>query len=789
MLVQNLIKKTLTQETNLGTVREMLAEGGSLHRSAFADKVCEKFGFHDGTGKAQRGGCLKALRILEKKGHLVLPAARGKTGSNRPRRLNEPLAPVEGLPEQVQDVRDLKLVVVEDDLGMRTWNELMLRDHPNGTGPLVGRQLRYLIESAHGCLGALGFAAAALQLAPREEWVGWDKEQKDCHLHRVVGLSRFLIRSEVSCANLGSRVLAMAMEVLPFDFERRYGYKPYLVESFVDTASFSGTVYRAANWTRIGQTKGRGRQDRNREAAQPKKDIYVYPLFKDFRTRMGLAARAGLGALSPSEGLDGEGWIDQEFANAPLGDARWGRQLTRIAAMKAKDPTRSFCGAAEGDRQKINAYYRFIDRPDESAVNMENILAPHRKQTLRRMKGQRTVLCVSDGSDLNYDTLDSCEGLGYIGANQTTTKTRGLHLHSTLALTTSGLPLGVLASQCDAPQLRDDDSRPIPRIPLEEKESYRWHQSLKRVSTASAEMPGIHLVNICDRGADHYEFFEKRKTEQSNVDLLVRAKYNRITLLDGPGDRAREQEEDDDARSRKIFDVIKETPVKTTLTVEIRRQSARPQKGKQKARKKREAREAELSLRFMPVRLAPPTRHKNKEPVDLWLIHAWEENPPPGVEPVEWFLLTSIEIDTPHKAIECVRWYSLRWRIEDWHRVLKSGCRIEDLANKTAERLQRGIAINLVIAWRIMLMTLLGRESPDLPADILFCDLELKVLSAYAKKKHLNPPDTLGNAVFLVAKLGGYIARKSDPPPGHQILWHGHTKLELMATGFALLNE
>jgi hypothetical protein len=733
MVVQNQIKQTLSREENLAIVRQMLDEVGDTHRNAFSDRVCERFSFYDGVGKSQRSGCLKALRKLEEKGHIVLPAASAKTGPNRPRRLDEPLPPIKGLPEQVQDVRELKLVLVSDDHQMRTWNEMMIADHPNGAGPLVGRQLRYLIESAHGILGALGFAASALQLAPRDEWIGWDKAQKDKYLHLVVGLSRFLIRSQVACSNLGSRVLALAMETLPDDFQRRYGYRPYLVESFVDTAAFAGTVYKAANWTRIGQTQGRGRQDRRRDAALPVKDIYVYPLFKDFRARMGLAPQAGLGALRLTEGIDSEDWTQQEFSNAPVGDARWSRRLREIAAMKAKNPTRSFCAAAEGDRQKANGYYRLIDQPDGSAVTLKNILVPHRKQTLRRMKGQPTVLCVSDGSDLNYDHLDTCEGLGYIGANQTSTKTRGLHLHSTLALTTSGLPLGVLDSRCDAPELRDTDPRPIPTIPLEEKESHRWIESLNEVAAAAAEMPGTHLVNICDRAADFYELFEHRQQNPS-VDLLVRAKYNRIALTGDPDGCAKEQDEDEAPGSEKIFDLIKETPVRTTLKVTVGRRSARKHKGRQKARTKRESREAEVSVRFMPVRLAPPTRHKNKPPLELWLIHVLEENPPPGAEALEWRLLTSIKIDTPAKAIECVRWYGLRWRIEDWHRVLKSGCRIEELANKTAERLRRAIAINLVIAWRIMLMTLLGRALPDLPAGILFSELELDVLTAFAKK-------------------------------------------------------
>ena len=167
------------------------------------------------------------------------------------------------------------------------------------------------------------------------------------------------------------------------------------------------------------------------------------------------------------------------------------------------------------------------------------------------------------------------------------------------------------------------------------------------------------------------------------------------------------------------------------------------------------------------------------------MIHALEENPPKGTEAVEWFLLTTLEIASAKDIEQCFRWYTLRWRIEDWHRVLKSGCKIDDLAHETAERLRRAIGINLVIAWRIMLMTLLGRETPELPAEILFSDVELRTLDAYAKKG-LKPPVLLGEAVQLVARLGGHLGRKNDLPPGHQIMWQGYTALQFMCTGFML---
>jgi hypothetical protein len=137
-----------------------------------------------------------------------------------------------------------------------------------------------------------------------------------------------------------------------------------------------------------------------------------------------------------------------------------------------------------------------------------------------------------------------------------------------------------------------------------------------------------------------------------------------------------------------------------------------------------------------------------------------------------------------------VRYYCLRWRIEDWHRVLKTGCRIEELRNETAERLERAIAIYLVIAWHVMLMTLLGREVPNLPPEVLFSDIELEVLGAFANsRRDLKPPTTLQEAVNLVGRLGGHLGRKNDPPPGHQALWIGYSKLRPMCVGYTLRSQ
>jgi hypothetical protein len=775
MNTQNQIKRNLSRPESIEYVNELLNTNTFLHRRELAEIVCEQFGFYDTRGDKQIGGCEKALRKLETAGHIILPAPRFKTGCKTPRRLNEPVPPPKEVPVQAGDVRGLTLVRVRREEEMRIWNEMMISEHPLGAGPFVGRQLRYLIGSDHGWLGGVGFAAAALQLSARDAWIGWDAEQRQAHLHGVVGMCRFLIRPSVHCRNLASKVLSMSMVVMPEDFEGEYHYRPWLVESFVDTSRYSGACYQAANWIPVGKTKGRGRQDRFTERAQSIKDIYVYPLTEDFRQGIGLSRDAGLGSLGAADGLEREEWAKNEFGDAPLGDARLSKRLVKVAEQKGEVPDRAFSGIAKGDWPLIKGYYRMIDQPDESAVNMSNILLPHRERTVRRMNGQRTVLCIQDGSDLNYTNLSKCEGLGEIGKNQTEAKSRGLHMHSTFVVAPNGLPLGVLKAQCMARKISasEEKKKKNKDIPIEEKKTFCWIEHHRDMVEISGKMCDTRLIDVCDREADFFELFDEQR-KSGRVDLLVRAKHDR-KIADMPV---------------KLFDIVRQSSVESYVRVHIPRQSARPKRSKQKARPKRPGRMVKLAIRYKQIQIPPPTHLADKSPIDIWVIHGLEENPPENTKAVEWFLLTTMNVTSTEDAEQCLRWYCLRWRIEDWHRVLKTGCRIENLQHDTAERLRRAIAINLVIAWRIMLMTLLGRETPELPAEILFSDIELRTLRAWVKKNtKLKPPVLLGEAVICVAKIGGYIGRNNDPPPGHQILWHGYREFQFMCLGFALLED
>jgi len=346
--------------------------------------------------------------------------------------------------------------------------------------------------------------------------------------------------------------------VMPEDFEGAYHYRPWLVESFVDTRQYSGACYQAANWIAVGKTRGRGRQDRFTKAALSVKEIYVYPLTTDIRQGIGLPRDAGLGALGPADGQESGEWAKNELGGAPLGDAGLSRRLVEVAAKKAEVPDRAFSGVAKGDWPLIKGYYRMIDQPDESAVNMSNILLPHRERTVRRMSGQRTVLCIQDGSDLNYTNLSKCEGLGEIGKNQTEAKSRGLHMHSTFVVAPNGLPLGVLKAQCMARKISaSEEKKKNKDIPIEEKKTFCWIEHHRDMVEISGKMSDTRLIDVCDREADFFELFDEQR-KSGRVDLLVRAKHDR-KIADMPVN---------------LFDIVRQSSVESYVCVYIPRQSA-----------------------------------------------------------------------------------------------------------------------------------------------------------------------------------------------------------------------
>ena len=500
------------------------------------------------------------------------------------------------VPGAVGAVKGLRLIKVDDVDQMRLWNEMMIREHPQGAGPLVDCQLRYLIDSEHGWLGGFAFSAAALKLREREQWIGWDADLRRQHLQRILGMNRFLLRPSVHCHNLASTVLGRVLRQVGTDFETQYGYRPWRVESFVDTEQFQGTCYQATNWSAIGQTQGRGRQDRANKVAKSVKTIYVYAIEADWRVKRGVAEPRGLQALEVGQGLDADQWAAQEFGGAQLGDSRLNERLVLSAQALGATPGRTLSGARQGDWPAVKAHYRMIDKPDDSVLNAAAILASHRERTVQRMRAQPTVLCIQDGTDLNFNRLDQCIGLGVLSKNQTGAPTRGLHLHSTFAVSPEGLPLGVLNAQFSAPQPKSaSDTRAPASIPIQEKKTFAWIEGFRACVALAKQLPDTRLISVQDREADFFEFFdEQRQTDK--VDLLVRAQHDRI--LDDAGGH--------------LFASVRANPAWGETVIKVPRQSARSKKRKQQAQPGHVQRNATVALRTQEIELRPGGIKKTK---------------------------------------------------------------------------------------------------------------------------------------------------------------------------------
>lgn len=746
-------------------VKRKLRSSPTPGRNQLAVWLCQEFGFRNFRGKLQDTSCLAALRELEREGHFELPPQRSRLVSQRqPRRLSEPVPEPQDVPETVEEIQGLRLILVkpDDDVAMRTWNELIIGEHPQGERTLVGPQVKYLVASEHGWLGAVAFSASALRLQARDQWIGWTPEQRRRHQDRVVNLSRFLIRPSVTCRNLASHVLGACLRRVAKDFEERYGYQPWVVESFVDRQEHNGTCFQAANWERIGQTKGRGRNDREFRSPESVKDVYVYPLVSDFRRRMGVPPERGsyLRPLSLEEGLGTTEWAKQEFGTVELGDKRLRDRLIKIAQDRWKRPNGSYLEAAEGDRAAAKGYYYFVDSP-RAELTPEAMLATHRQRTIERMMSQRMVLVVQDTTDLNFATRHHTEGLGTIGTNQTGAKSLGLHLHSSLVLTTDGLPLGVLRSTCYAPEEKGKIGKKSVGRPIEEKKSFRWLEGHRDCVEIAKKMPQTRLLTVMDREGDIFELFVDAEPTRKRVGVLVRAMSDR--LLQG--------------KDHKLFEELEKSKNTSQVEVVIPRQRYKKAKGSKPEQKGIQAREATLTISFQKVCIESSRSDlRRKGPITLWGVYAREKKPPAGAKRIEWKLLTTEKVETAEEAARIVELYTRRWRIEEWHRVLKQGCKVQEHQNQTFERLKRAIVIDAVIAWRIQLMTLLGREVPELPAEVFFDEWELKLLEAMEAekgKKGKKPPFTLGEAIILVAKQGGYLGRRSDPPPGAETMWKG----------------
>ncbi len=271
-------------EGELAWIRRVLAEEPKRTRVCISQQVCRAFEWYKPDGGLKEMSCRVALLRMHREGLITLPPPQRKNGNGKPhtRRTpeGEPRLPVV-LPSGA--LAELEVELVGTDKQSALWNEYISRYHYLGYKPLPGAQLRYMVSFQKDEVVLFGFGASAWKTAPRDRFIGWSTEQRKAGLHLVVNNARFLILPWVQRKNLASKALSVVSKRLAVDWQERYGYKPVLIETFVQSDRFQGTSYKASNWIHVGETQGRGKLDVKHENAIPKKSVWLYPLARDFR--------------------------------------------------------------------------------------------------------------------------------------------------------------------------------------------------------------------------------------------------------------------------------------------------------------------------------------------------------------------------------------------------------------------------------------------------------------------------------------------------------------------------
>jgi hypothetical protein len=464
---------------------------------------------------------------------------------------------------------------------------------------------------------------------------------------------------------------------------------------------------------------------------------------------------------------DDRSWMDLEVQGSEFRDTRLRRRFATLLE-KLWDGMGQTIPFACQDWASTKAAYRFLSN---ERVSEHDILSGHFQASAERVRAiDGPVLVLQDTTTFSYQR-ERPELIGYTG--KTTLRTGkngvgprqpltqcGILMHSSLAVSADGLPLGLAAVKFwtrkrfkGASELKRHVNPT--RVPIEEKESWRWLENMRQ-STELLDDP-VRCIHIGDRESDIYELF------CTAYDLctyfLVRTCVDRLA---GDGQHT-------------ISKAMQQVQVKGLHRVELRDAKGRPMT-------------ATLELRYQHMTVLPPIGKQSRYPaLQLTVLHAQERDPPPGRARIEWKLITNLPVRSRAEAIEKLNWYAMRWKIETFHKILKSGCKAEESRLRTADRLTNLIAVFCILSWRIFWLTMLGRSAPQAAAELAFTHTEIELLDriVHDTTHNAQAPPLVRNVIRL-AQLGGYLARANDPPPGNTVMWRGMRRLTDIQIGYEL---
>src|SRR3954463_7723843 len=459
-------------------------------------------------------------------------------------------------------------------------------------------------------------------------------------------------------------------------------------------------------------------------------------------------------------------WIEQEMAGCSLPDQGFGQRLQQLLQQLSSGLGESIPFACQ-DWAHTKAAYRFLSNPK---VNEGAILAGHFESTRPRFAATDSpILILHDTTEFTFARNDRAPvGLLHKSFRRKGKKGRPLHsvvcgilMHSSLAVTPDGLPLGLAAikfwsrKKFKGTNALKRKVNPT-RVPIEEKESFRWLENVRQ-STALFDEPQ-RCVHIGDRESDIYELF--CTAQQAGTHFLLRTCVDRLA----------------EEGSCTVSAVMKQVRVKG-----LHRVSVKDRKGNWS--------EAVLEIKYRRVRVLPPVAKQKQYPaLLLTVLWAQEQTTPAGRDRIDGKLITNLPVKSRSDALQKISWYACRWKIETFHKILKSGCQAEQARLRTADRLANLISVFCILSWRIFWMTMSNRVMPEASPLLALTPLEVDLLDHLVKDKGGAMPSGNGLSAYLtkVARLGGYLARARDAPPGNLVLWRGLSRLTGMALGFQI---
>lgn len=450
------------------------------------------------------------------------------------------------------------------------------------------------------------------------------------------------------------------------------------------------------------------------------------------------------------------GWALEEMAINHFEDERLHKRAALVLESLAADPQASIPKACE-DWRATKAAYRFFEN---KKVTVEKVIAAHIEKSISRISQEKRVFMIQDTTEINYTSQQCKQDAG--PANHEAEKI--VFLHPTIAVTPNKVCLGVTNLHYwhrDVISREHTEKKKSLRkkLPIEDKESYRWLLGYKHASKIAQQCPNTHVIMLADREGDISDIYaEAEETTGVKADWIVRGKKTSRRLLQKTGKKAKQG----------LYEkLLKQNPAGRISFVLPHRST-------------KTSRTVTQEVRTLRAQVSPPKRNVANRLQPYWVtaVLATEVAPPKGEKPIEWLIFTSIELNEEIKCQDILSWYLCRWQIEVFFYTLKLGCKVEQLQLTTGDRFMPCIAIYCIVAWRILLLTHYARSAPETNVEALFDTIEWHY--AYAKVHKKRPPKqaiTLGEMVILIARMGGFLARKCDGNPGPKTIWQGLHKL------------